>query len=124
MDRELEEPLDDAQLEELAARLGEVRAALEATLGLTREQARPVDLDSPIGRLSRVDAMQQQAMAQASRRRHEERLEQIDAAQLRLSRGTYGDCVRCDEPIGFRRLMARPETPNCVACQAGLERRR
>ena len=123
MDRTIEAPLTDTQLEELGARLREVRAELEATLGLTREQARPVDLDNPIGRISRVDAMQQQAMAQASRQRHEQRLEQIDAAQLRLSRGIYGDCLRCDEPIGYRRLMARPETPNCVACQAGLERR-
>lgn len=80
-----------------------------------------VDLDLPIGRLSRVDAMQQQAMAQAERVRMEQRLEQIEAALERVEDGEYGYCCLSGEPIGYARLRARPETPFSVASQEKLE---
>lgn len=69
-----------------------------------------------IGRLTRVDAMQQQ-MTAAYRRRLETQLSQIKSAFTRLAAGTYGECLRCDEPIGWGRLSVQPETPLCVRCQ-------
>ena len=114
--------MTDEQHAQLGARLQALRAELLALSQATKESAQPVSLDEPIGRLSRVDALQQQQMAEAQRKRAEARLELIDLAIERLREGTYGDCLRCGEEIGFSRLMVKPEATLCVACQQERER--
>ncbi len=116
------EELSRAQTEELRRDLEELSAGLGAQLESTREGARPVSLDQPIGRLSRMAAIQQQEMAQAGRRGMEVRLRQVKAALASLGEGDYGICRSCEEPIGYSRLKARPETPYCLHCQASRER--
>ncbi len=117
------EELSDAQVDELARALEALRDELSATLADTAEGTKPVDLDEPIGRLSRMDAMQQQKMAEASRRNVKLRLTQVTQALSAVAAGEYGMCRRCEEPIGYRRLAARPESPFCVDCQGASERR-
>jgi DnaK suppressor protein len=116
MSRDAEE-LSEDQLETLrtllAARLEEVQQGLAAST----DAARPVGLDLSIGRLTRVDALQQQHMATARKNRLQSQLAQIQQALAKLHAGSYGECVRCDEPIGYARLRVRPETPFCVRCQ-------
>ncbi|MGP1396504.1 MAG: TraR/DksA family transcriptional regulator [Inquilinaceae bacterium] len=77
----------------------------------------PIELDQTrVGRLSRMDALQVQAMALETRRRREVELARIDAAFERIDAGTYGDCTHCGEPIAPARLDADPTTPLCVNC--------
>ena len=97
----------------------------ELTLALAglRESAKPVDLDMPIGRLSRVDAMQQQSMAKANRKAVEQRVQRIRAALKRIETGDFGYCLTCDDNIALKRLKARPETTTCLSCQAERESR-
>ncbi|MDX2478879.1 MAG: TraR/DksA C4-type zinc finger protein [Desulfuromusa sp.] len=80
-----------------------------------------VDLAQPIGRLSRMDALQQQAMAKANRTGHQHRLILIEAALLAIKLERYGECRRCEEPIGYSRLNVRPESPFCLDCQKQSE---
>ena len=101
-----------------------LEAELAGAVNLATDGARPVDLDEPIGRLSRMDAMQQQAMAKATREKAKRRLSQVRLALEARARGEYGDCRSCEEPIGIGRLRSRPETPFCVACQGRRERSR
>jgi len=119
------EELTDAQYESLTAKLRGLAAALRAQLDSATGDGKPVELDSTaFGRVSRVDAIQQQQMVKATRGRAKERVIQVEAALERVADGEYGDCAKCGEPIGFRRLDARPETPFCVACQSEVEQRR
>lgn len=113
--------LTDAQVEELRAALEALRDELQAALDQTRDGAKPVSLDQPIGRVSRVDALQQQQMAQANRRNVELRLAQVRQALSAVESGDYGYCRKCEEPIGYGRLRSRPEAPFCVECQRGRE---
>jgi DnaK suppressor protein len=115
------EELDPEQTAELATDLRALRDELQALLELSEESARPVDLDQPIGRISRVDAMQQQSMARATREGHRLRLDQVKLALAALGEDEYGLCRRCEEPIGFKRLKAKPETPLCIVCQGRME---
>ena len=85
--------------------------------------AQPVSLDEPIGRLSRMDAMQQQSMVQANRRTAQTRLTRIAAALRRHASGEYGLCMECEEQIGYPRLKAQPEAPFCINCQGSREAR-
>ena len=96
---------------------------LSRVLAGSRDAAKPVDLDEPIGRLSRIDAIAQQQMTQASREGMALRANQVRAALERFDAGTYGTCASCEENVGYARLKARPETPFCIACQTRLERR-
>ncbi len=98
-----------------------LRVELQELLDGSVESSKAVDLDQPIGRLSRMDALQQQAMAKANREAHQRRLKLVEAALLMIKQERYGDCRRCEEPIGYPRLMARPETPFCLHCQQQIE---
>lgn len=94
---------------------------LEALLESSSDSSKPVDLDAPIGRLSRMDAMQQQQMAIASRQAQIQKLQLLRNALQAIERDHYGDCRSCEEPIGYQRLKVRPETPFCLNCQSRSE---
>lgn len=115
--------LTEAQCAELRETLDSLRAELRGLLDRSRDGARPVDLDEPIGRLTRMDAIQQQSMTAASRRAYDVRLQQVEQALRAMDHGRYGLCRRCEDPIGFRRLSARPESPYCLDCQEEIDRK-
>ena len=115
--------LTDEQAAEMKTALLALQKGLEDLLDTTRDDSRPVDLDEPIGRLSRMEAMQQQSMTQANRRAAQLRLQQVAAAKTRIDRDEYGECAECGEVVGFKRLVVRPEAPLCIACQGLRERR-
>jgi DnaK suppressor protein len=114
--------LSDSEVAALRDRLQTLRGEIDVLLSSSAEGARPVDLDQPIGRLSRVDALQQQSMLAANRATAMRRRHQIDAALRRIDEDEYGDCASCGEPIDPRRLEAQPEAPLCMPCQSQRER--
>jgi DnaK suppressor protein len=116
--------LTPEQMVELQTDLATLALELEALLVQTKASTAPVELDQPIGRLSRMDAMQQQKMSQANRQRNETRLKMVRAALAAFPEDEYGYCKRCDEPVGFKRLKIRPEAPFCVTCQDQFESRK
>ncbi|MHA1563852.1 MAG: TraR/DksA family transcriptional regulator [Alphaproteobacteria bacterium] len=78
---------------------------------------RPVELDQQsVGRLSRMDALQSQAMAQALEARRQERLQRIAGAQRRLQDDEYGECAICGTEIAPKRLEFDPTVTRCVDC--------
>ena len=117
------EELSQAQLEELKGDLLQLRVDLGITLSDEGGRSDTVDLDQPIGRLSRMDAMQQQEMAKAERRRAEIRLERVAVALEAIEEEDYSWCRDCEEPIGFRRLKARPDSFFCLPCISAREKR-
>jgi DnaK suppressor protein len=115
------EELTPEQTSELRISLVARRDELLRARSQNEEGAKPVDLDEPIGRLSRMEAIQQQHMTQANRRNQGEELREVSSALADMDSGDYGYCRQCEEPIGFRRLRARPHSRICVACQGKLE---
>jgi len=114
--------LTSVQVEELRVELESERSRLEHMLRSSKSDARPVGLSEPIGRLTRMDAIQQQQMTKATRAAGERKLRQIEAALRAVAKGEYGYCRECEEPVGPARLKARPETPFCLVCQDKRER--
>jgi DnaK suppressor protein len=109
--------LSELDLEPIETRL---RARREELLRLTaahEEESHPVEVDqTSAGRLSRMDALQSQAMAAEVERRREAELGRIDTALERLKEGEYGYCVSCGEEIAPKRLELDPAVPVCVIC--------
>ena len=93
------------------------RAELMEISASAAEERRPVELDQQsVGRLSRMDAMQVQAMAQAVEARRKGRLQLIEAALRRLAEDEYGYCTECGEEIPAARLAIDPTLARCVDC--------
>ncbi|MEQ9663407.1 MAG: TraR/DksA family transcriptional regulator [Parasphingopyxis sp.] len=83
----------------------------------TADWRKPVTLDQQsVGRLSRMDAMQQQAMAEAEGRRRRTDIARIDAALERIEEDEYGWCLTCGEAIAPKRLEIDPMATRCVSC--------
>ncbi len=95
-------------------------AEAQETLSANAQATDTVQLDQQsVGRVSRMDALQQQAMARAQNMRQQRELEDIRQALERLDRGDFGYCVQCEEPISFRRLKADPSVRLCIGCASG-----
>jgi DnaK suppressor protein len=119
MDSELN--IDIAKMKQLLLarqkELTEVSAA-------AKESQDPVELDqTKVGRLSRMDAIQMQSMAQETQRRRGLEILRIKGALQRLENGDYGYCIKCDEPINEKRLLLEPAIPTCIECARSSEAR-
>ena len=118
--------MDELTSEQIEARrraLARLAVELGRLLEATKEGTRTVDLDEPIGRLTRMDAIQQQSVSAANRSSADLRLRQVVQALELIKRGEYGRCRRCDDGIAYRRLEARPESPYCLDCQGEIDRK-
>lgn len=109
--------MNEADLQQLTARLKERREEILAESGLGKEERKPVELDqTSVGRLSRMDAMQNQAMAQATERRRQSELLRIKAAFGRIETDDYGYCLTCGNDIAVKRLEIDPSASVCIDC--------
>ena len=113
-------PIEDNQhWRDLLTTLLEELQVVEQTAA---DAASTVELDQTrVGRLSRMDALQAQAMSVETNRRRVQQVQRIKAALLRLDRGDYGYCVDCDEAIDRKRLAFDPATLLCIACAKARE---
>lgn len=109
-------------IESLKRRLLEQRDALLDVSESSKEAAETVELDQTrVGRVSRMDALQAQAMAKESNRRRQVALQRIDGALQRIDDGDYGYCTACDEPISANRLEVEPGALLCIGCASKAE---
>ena len=98
-------------------RLLKRQTELSALSESSDEASKPVELDQArVGRLSRMDALQGQAMSQESQRRRELELGRITKALKRLDSGEYGECQTCGEEIAIGRLEVDPAATLCIRC--------
>ena len=92
-------------------------SALQAESAANAEARDVVTLDQQsVGRLSRMDALQQQAMAKATQARREVETRQLKAAFQRLAEGEYGYCDTCGDAIPEARLAISLTATKCVVC--------
>jgi len=101
----------------LKKRLKQMRKEVEELSQATEQARQPVELDqSAVGRLSRMDALQTQAMQLETERRRVIEIQRIDSALQRITEGEFGYCVSCGIEIEPKRLENDPTTPTCFDC--------
>lgn len=109
--------MNDSDLENFQQQLLQMRSDLEQIEQESKEGGGTVELDqAKVGRLSRMDAMQQQQMALESERRRKLQLQKIQAALQRIKSDDYGYCFVCGEEIAIKRLQADPTHTRCINC--------
>ena len=108
--------LTENERTEIRGLLEALKSELEGRVKISEDQAQPVDLDEPIGRLSRMDAIQMQQMALAGLSREHQQLVRARYALQLVDNDNFGDCESCKRPIGIDRLRFQPEILLCVHC--------
>ncbi len=109
--------LTETQIAEFRDELERQLAKLEKSMTVTDEALKTVELDQgAVGRLSRMDSLQNQSLAKSLRERESVRLALIREALRRLDAGTYGVCITCGAPVAEERLFVFPESGTCARC--------
>ena len=108
--------MDVDRLAYFRKRLEDLEREIREDMNTNPEDSGVVELDSSIGRLSRMDALQNQQMALELKRRQENQLLRIENAFKRLAKGHYSLCGKCKKPIEENRLEVFPDTVTCVRC--------
>lgn len=112
--------MEDTQKSEFRNLLGSMLKSLQAVREKSASSQDIVELDQQaVGRLSRMDALQQQAMAKATENNRLKDIEKIKAALIRLDDDEFGYCAECGELIAPKRLELNPTVLTCITCASG-----
>lgn len=108
--------MTEEEKKELKALIDEnIESIKEEIIELT-ELTKPVSLDASIGRLSRMDAINNKAINEKQLREKKSTLQKLERAQERYKEDKLGKCLKCGEEIPFGRLKIMPYTTRCVKC--------
>ena len=114
--------MDNHSLDQYRQMLLQYQRMLEDLTDTRREASDTVELDQTrTGRLSRMDALQGQAMAKAGQARAEQELKKIATALERIDDGSFGECLECGNEIAEGRLSADPTATLCIKCAEAKE---
>ena len=98
-------------------RLKKMRKEIKNISNVSLDSRRPVELDqTAVGRLSRMDALQSQAMQLETERRRNEEIKRIDFAIKRIDDDVFGFCINCGYEIETKRLENDLTTQTCIDC--------
>lgn len=112
--------MDKADLAHFAALIRDRLSRIEAEDRLGQDGRAIVRLDQQsVGRLSRMDALQNQAMAKAQQARRGAEAHRLRAALGRIASGEFGLCEDCGERIAKRQLDLNPAVMMCISCASG-----
>ena len=81
-----------------------------------RDMTQPVEPDCAIGRISRMDAINNQSVTQASLRQAEDKLKKLNIVLSKIGEKDFGLCLKCRQSIPLARILFRPESMYCVHC--------
>jgi len=114
--------LSATQIEQLRQLLVAQQLELDSLVNSAHSGTETVTLDQQsVGRVSRIDALQQQQMALANQQQANAQLRSIGQALAAIDSGNYGLCEDCGEAIAFVRLQAQPFSRLCIDCQSARE---
>lgn len=89
---------------------------LQEQIKALEEKTKPIAPDCSLGRLTRLEAMGEQAVNNKILDESKLRLTRLKNALLRVDKPMFGICIECEEEIGFGRMSIRPESVRCVSC--------
>lgn len=109
--------LSDTQIAELKALVERELEGLRRSMAISEEALRPVELDqTAVGRLSRMDSLQNQGMTRNLHEREQSKLARLEAALKRFRDGRFGLCTICEAELPYGRLLVLPEAESCARC--------
>jgi len=107
-----------AEKQELKRIMEEAIEAQRALIASLAETSKPVAPDNAIGRLSRMEALNDRAVSEASLNAARHKLSRLETALGKMEQPDFGICLGCDNPIPPGRILLMPEATRCVPCTA------
>jgi DnaK suppressor protein len=101
---------------ELKARIAEEISKTEKLVIEYKDLTRPVEPENAIGRISRMDAINNKSVTEAALRKAIEKLEKLRTALTKVDSDDFGICIKCKKPIPLGRILVMPQSRTCVNC--------
>ncbi|NIQ01248.1 MAG: hypothetical protein GWM98_13285 [Nitrospinaceae bacterium] len=102
--------------QELKRKIEDEIASQKELIESLRETSKPVAPDNAIGRLSRMEALNDRAVSEASLKAAQTKLSRLETALQKVDQPEFGLCVECGQPIPHGRILLMPEATRCVPC--------
>ena len=81
-----------------------------------KESTKPISPENAIGRISRMDAINNKSVLEAALRKAEEKLTRLRVVESKIDSQDFGDCIRCGNSIQIGRILLMPQSRKCVRC--------
>ena len=104
------------QKQEIKKRIFEELKKTEEAILDYKESTKPISPENAIGRVSRMDAINNKSVVEAALRKAEEKLNKLMLVLNKVDDTDFGICIRCGEPIPIGRVLLMPQSRNCVRC--------
>lgn len=104
------------EIESFKVKLLDLIARQEEEIGILEEITKPIGPENAIGRVSRMDAIMNKGVSEASLRNKRDKLTKLKVALTKVDQPNFGICSRCERPIQMGRLMYMPESSRCLHC--------
>jgi DnaK suppressor protein len=101
---------------QLKEKIVETIDTLEVEIKRMEENTQPVSPENSLGRITRMDAINNKSVAEATLRANRRKLSKLRVALSKIDDPDFGICARCRQPIPPARLMLLPESTLCVRC--------
>ncbi len=108
--------MDVNQLKEVKDKIAEEIEKTEKSVATYKEMTQPIAPDCAIGRISRMDAINNKSVAEAALRQAEEKLNKLKYVLTKVDDEGFGLCVRCGKSIPLGRILLMPQSRHCVHC--------
>ncbi len=108
--------MDKTQKEELKVRIEKRIVRLRKDIAELKELTRPISPDDAIGRVSRMDAINNKSVNEAGLRQRKSQLNNLEFALKNINDAGFGNCISCGQEIPYQRLFVMPESNKCVRC--------
>ena len=102
--------------EQIAIRIKEEIVATEESIEIFRDLTKPIAPENAIGRVSRMDAINNKSVNEVTLRKAELKLKNLQVALSKVSDDDFGICLRCKNSIPIGRIMSLPHSVFCVNC--------
>jgi DnaK suppressor protein len=108
--------MEKIDLKVFKKRLLELIEKTEKDILELKEMTKPISPENSIGRISRMDAINNKSVAEAALRNKKDKLERLKNAKVFMKKEDFGLCTQCHRPIQVARLLYMPESSKCVRC--------
>ena len=108
--------MNDTERAELKKKIAEEIQKAEKDILEIEKQTQPITPENSIGRVSRMDAINNKSVMEAALRTKKSKLTKLKIAFAKIDEKDFGLCAMCEQPIQPMRLMYMPESTRCVRC--------
>lgn len=108
--------MTSSEREQIRQKLLETITQVQNEITELKELTKPISPDNAIGRISRMDAINNKSVNDAGLRKSKVKLEKLNKSLLRIDDEDFGKCTRCGQEIQLGRILFMPESSWCISC--------